>query len=175
MFYRWAVSIMMISAILVASTGCSKQVAKDEMRLYNMKAYEEGAREARNSGRGLNGKFLENLQQSFRDADIRLTNESYTEDNIGNITYQYRINYDASQFITVFVYQDQGYREQGMKEIYGVTEGDANSAGGHNLIISHGETAIVYSSTGDKTDNYYDQVKKIVPELLAKYPRRTSS
>ena len=88
-----------------------------------------------------------------------LTNETYAEDNVGNITYQYRINYDASQFITVYVYQDQAGRGKRIEEIYGVTEGDANAAGGHNLIVSDKETSIVYTSTGDKTDNYYDQVK----------------
>ncbi|SEK30316.1 hypothetical protein SAMN04488688_101410 [Paenibacillus sp. cl141a] len=175
MKYRKIVTVLWLCSILAISVGCSKQVAKDEARLYNMRAYEEGSREARISGRGMNGKFLEDLQASFNQAGMPLTNETYAEDNVGNITYQYRINYDASQFITVYVYQNQAAREKGLKEIYGVTEGDANAAGGHNLIISDKETSIVYSSTGDKTDNYYDQVKKIAPSLLAKHQRRASS
>ncbi|ANA83085.1 hypothetical protein C7121_17695 [Paenibacillus glucanolyticus] len=175
MNYRGIAAAVLLCSILAISVGCSKQVAKDEMRLYNMKAYEEGSREARISGRGMNGKFLEELQASFSKVKMPLTNETYAEDEIGNITYQYRINYDASQFITVYVYQDQAAREKGIKEIFGVTEGDANVAGGHNLIISDKETSIVYTSTGDKTDNYYSQVKKIAPALLAKYQGRVSS
>lgn len=175
MMYRRVVGVVMLCCMFAISVGCSKQVAKDEARLYNMRAYEEGSREARISGRGLNGRFLEDLQASFDKAKMPLTNETYVEDNVGNMTYQYRINYDASQFITVYIYQNQAAREKGMTEIFGVTEGDANAAGGHNLIISDNETSIVYTSTGDKTDNYYEQVKKIAPSLLAKHQGRGSS
>ncbi|MFE0554560.1 hypothetical protein ACFW1P_01320 [Paenibacillus sp. NPDC058910] len=175
MNYRRIVTALLLCSILAISVGCSRQVARDEARLYNMRAYEEGSREARISGRGMNGKFLADLKASFKQVGMPLTNETYAEDNVGNITYQYRINYDASQFITVYVYQDQAAREKGIKEIFGVTEGDANAAGGHNLIMSDKETSIVYTSTGDKTDNYYDQVKKIAPSLLAKHQRRASS
>lgn len=175
MIYRKVIVVIVLCCMLALSVGCSKQVAKDEARLYNMKAYEEGSREARISGRGLNGKLLEDLQASFDQVKMPLTNETYVEDEIGNMTYQYRINYDASQFITVYIYQSQAAREKGMTEIFGVTEGDANVAGGHNLIISDHETSIVYTSTGDKMDNYYEQVKKIAPSVLAKHQGRASS
>ena len=115
MNYRRIVTVLLLCSILAISVGCSRQIARDEMRLYNMRAYEEGSREARISGRGLNGKFLEDLQASFNQVGMPLTNETYAEDNVGNITYQYRINYDASQFITVYVYQDQAGRKKGSR------------------------------------------------------------
>lgn len=169
------VAALIICMILSTTLGCSKQVAKEEARLYSMQAYEEGSREARNAGRGRNGRLLEDLQAAFSQEHIRLTNETFTEDDIGNLTYQYRINNDASQFITVYIYQSPEARRKGMDEIYGAQEGDVNVGGGHNLIYSDRETSIVYTSTGDKTDNYYSLFKKIAPQLLKEHDGRAGS
>ena len=72
------VAALIICMILSMTLGCSKQVAKEEARLYSMQAYEEGSREARNAGRGRNGRLLEDLQAAFSQEHIRLTNETAT-------------------------------------------------------------------------------------------------
>lgn len=172
MIYR-CMLIILISAVLSFTVGCTKQIAKEEMRKYNMQAYEDGVRESQMSGRGLNGRFLDDLQMAFMQENLRLTNETYVEDNVGNMTYQYRINNDASQLITVHIYQDEASRERAIHELYG-GEGDHRSAGMHNLVISDRDASIVYTSTGDKTDQYTEQVEKIATSILAYDPRRSS-
>ncbi|MEK3734662.1 MULTISPECIES: hypothetical protein [Paenibacillus] len=173
MIYRRMLIVLISVVMASAMIGCTKQVAKEEARKYNMQAYEEGTRESQMTGRGLNGRFLEDLQMAFREQNMRLTNENYVEDEVGNMTYQYRINNDSSQLITVHVYQDEASRERGIEELYG-GEGDHQNAGMHNLVISDRDAAIVYTSTGDKTDQYTEQVKSIAETILAESPRRSS-
>lgn len=169
---RWATVLLALTMVFVVM-GCTKDTAKEEMRKYNMEAYQEGNKEAESEGRGLNGQFLDTMQGLFNDMNIRLTNETYVEDDAGNMSYQYRINDDSKQLITVHIFTDEQARINGIKELYGA--GGLNETGKmNNMLFDYREAAMVYTSTGDKLDKYADQVKQVAPEVLKHVPRRSN-
>lgn len=169
---RW-VSGLLAFTMLAVVMGCTKDTAKQEMRLYNMEAYQEGNKEAETEGSGLNGRFLDTMQGLFKDSNIRLTNETYAEDDAGNMSYQYRINADSKQLITVHIFTDEQARINGIKELYGA--GGLNETGKmDNMLFGYREAAVVYTSAGDKLDKYAEQVKRVAPEVLKHVPRRSN-
>lgn len=171
-------SVMVILAIsLLASllSGCSRDTAKDEMRKYNMQAYRDGNKAAESQGLGLNGQFLDTMQQLFKDMNIQLTNETYAEDDAGNMSYQYRMNNDSSQLITVYIFTDEQARVNAMKELYGVDGINDTGEMNHNRIIGLKEAALVYTSGGIKRDQYTEQVNQVALKVLQHVPRRSNS
>lgn len=165
MLNRFMIGLMAV-ILLVNLMGCTRNTAKEEMRKYNMQAYQEGSRAAESQGRGLNGQFLDHMQGLFKDMNIQLTNETSAEDAAGNMSYQYRMNNDSSQLITVYVFSDEQERVNAMKELYGADFGNGSSKTNHNRVFGYQETALVYTSAGSDRDPYTDQVKKVVLELL---------
>lgn len=163
---------LLAATLLAGLMGCTRNTSKEEMRKYNMQAYQEGNKEAETQGRGRNGQFLDTMQKIFKDMNIQLTNETFTEDAAGNMSYQYRINNDSSQIITVYIFNDELTRVNGMKHMYG-TEGTKNTAKANNMIIGYKDAALVYTSGGTKKDQYTDQVKKVGLEVLKNVPHRS--
>lgn len=169
---RWAIGLLSCCLLFVLM-GCTKNAAKEEMQKYNMEAYEKGNNEAKTEGSGLNGKFLNTMKELFKDHNIRLTNETYFEDDAGNMTYQYRMNDESSQLITVHIFTDEQARINGIKKLYG-NGGQNETETMDNMIFEDRETALVYTSAGNKKDQYTDQVKKVADEVLNQLPRRSN-
>ncbi|SMF82073.1 hypothetical protein SAMN05661091_2103 [Paenibacillus uliginis N3/975] len=172
MVNRWAIGLLSFS-LLAVIMGCTRDAAKEEMKKYNMQAYQEGNKEAKTEGSGLNGQLLNTMKDLFKDHNIRLTNDTYAEDDAGNMSYLYRMNDDSSQLITVHIFTDEQARINGIKELYGA--GGLNETGTmDNMIFTQREAALVYTSAGKKKDQYTEQVKKVAADVLNQLPRRSN-
>ncbi|WP_106765985.1 hypothetical protein [Paenibacillus faecalis] len=155
--------------LLTIFTGCTKEYAKEEMKKYNMEAYEEGNQEKKTEGTGLNGKLLNTMKDLFKEHDIVLTNETYFEDEAGTMSYQYRINDDSSQLITVYIFADEQARRKGIDELYGTGRQNKNEVM-DQMIFEEREGALVYTSAGEKKDQYSKQVKAVASKVLNELP-----
>lgn len=175
MMKRSVMGILVLSLLASLLSGCSRDTAKDEMRKYNMQAYRDGNQAAESQGLGLNGQFLDTMQQLFKDMNIQLTNETYAEDDAGNMSYQYRMNNDSNQLITVYIFTDEQARVNAMKELYGVDGINDTGRKNHNRIIGLKEAALVYTSGGIKRDQYTEQVNQVALKVLQHVPRRSNS
>ncbi len=164
--------IMLLFAIslLFGIMGCTRNTAREEMRRYNMQAYQEGNQKARSDGRGLNGQILETMQGLFKEMNILLTNETYVKDPAGNLSYQYLMNNDSNQLITLHIFADEQARVNGMNKMYGIgvlSETDKMD----NMIIAYKGAALVYTSAGVKRNQYSEQVKQVALKVLKHIPR----
>lgn len=174
MVKRSVIGLLAISLLTAIMGGCSRDTAREEMRKYNMQAYREGNKAAESEGVGLNGQFLDTMQKLFKDMNIQLTNETYAKDVAGNVSYQYRMNNDSRQLITVHIFTDEQARVNGIKELYGVDGMSDTGKMNHNKIIGFKEAALVYTSGGIKRDQYTDQVNQVALKVLQSVPRRSN-
>ena len=171
MINKWTKGVLALS-LAAAVSGCSEEVAKEEMQKYNMEAYEEGNHEAKIEGRTMNGKFLETMQGLFQEDGISLTNGSYSEDDQGGMVYQYRIDSDSNQILKLHIFANEEAREKGIQELYGENDTTADS---ENLILDDKEAALVYTSAGDEKGKYTEQVKKVAEQVFAELPRESKA
>lgn len=155
-------------SVTVASlgSGCSREDAREEVRRYNMQAYEEGSRDARTEGPAMDSGLLDRLKDTFARENLRLTNEGRTENNEGDRVYSYRILDDASYEILLYVFHDEKSRIMVMNDLYG-TERSADGKRNSHVVAAAGSNAVVYVSAGDQKDPYAAKVKKAAAEVLA--------
>lgn len=174
MAIRW-IKGMLVGLLLTAGMGCSKEGVKEEVQKYDIRlhAYEEGNREAKTEGLGLNGRILERIQELFSDQNVRLTNETYTEDQSGTMAYHYRMNADTNQQLKLFVFKDEPTRIHGIKEMYG-GHGMIEKGKTRHLVIVDKEAALVYTSAGERMGQYTEQTRKVATDVLKEIPRQSN-
>ncbi|HEY2492651.1 MAG TPA: hypothetical protein VGI33_07055 [Paenibacillus sp.] len=161
---HWQVG-MIICLCTISMVGCSKEVIKKEVKLYNMKSNKEGNIRAKSQGKGLNGQFLTEMKRSFEDQHLLLTNEAYTVDTRGNINYSYLINGDPENYITMYVFTSEQERMTRIEHLYGnnsVVETPATLT----EIYSLEGTSLVYTSAGKEKGRYDQEVRQVFNTLL---------
>lgn len=157
-----AVTVTVVSIL----GGCSREDAREEVRRYNMQAYEEGSRDARTEGPAMDDGLLDRLKDTFARESLQLTNGTRTENNDGDRVYHYRILDDTSYEILLYVFHDEETRIRVMNDLYGA-EGSAEGSRNSRVVAAAGSNAVVYVSAGDHRDPYAAKVKKTAVEVLA--------
>lgn len=156
---------MLVCLFTISMAGCSKEIIKKEVKLYNMESYKDGNIRAKSQGKGLNGQFLSEMKKSFEGQHILLTNEAYTVDTRGNINYTYLINSDPANYITMYVFKSEQERMSRIEHLYGnnsVVETPAT----RTEIYSLEGTSLVYTSAGKDKGRYDEEVKQVFNSLL---------
>lgn len=166
---RLTVGIAMI-AVLSLCLGCSggtERMAKEELDKYSMKSYREGNERLKSQGTTLNSAFLSSLKETCARRGIKLTHETYSEGLDGNISYSYFINGDARHFLMVHVFPNKAERIRKMDEIYGLASNGAGADDtGASVISSLDNTALVYASSGQKRNQFKDEMREVFEEVL---------
>ncbi|GAB6989003.1 hypothetical protein [Paenibacillus pini] len=153
-------------ALLAATVGCSKHnVINKETKLYNMQSFDEGNIRAKSQGKGLNGKFLNELQLTFGSLHIPLTHQMYSEDGRGNISYMYMINGNPAQYISLHVFTNEQERVNRIHNWYG-DQNVIDTQNSRTVIYNHHRASLVYTSSGKEKGKYDEQVKQVFNSLL---------
>ncbi|GIO87260.1 hypothetical protein J25TS5_41920 [Paenibacillus faecis] len=168
----WALGLSALAAFTFTA-GCSdsqRRMVREEVDKYNMKSYNEGNARQLNRGATLNVPLLKALRHECSARGIRLTHETYAEGLNGNITYSYFINGDARHFILVHVYPSESERVEEMKEMYGARNGSVQIAAAEetSVIAQKGKAALVYASSGNRMNEYRDDLEEVFDNVLAR-------
>lgn len=152
--------------LLTATVGCNThEVVKKETKLYNMNSYSEGNFRAQSQGKGLNGKFLNQLQLSFGEQRVPLTHEMYAEDGRGNISYMYMIGGNPLQYITLHVFTNERERIERIHNWYG-DQSMIDTPKSRTVIYNHDTASLIYTSSGKEKGKYDEEVKRVFNSLL---------
>ncbi|WNS44928.1 hypothetical protein [Paenibacillus sp. MMS20-IR301] len=158
----------MLAAILAAGAllaGCSGQREAQDAGNYTTHSYQDGTLLAYSQGKGLDGRFRKELRQDFAGQQLALTDEKFTEDNHGNTSYQYLINSQPAQNITLHVFSSRPERVSRITDWYGgqpLTE----TSGARTEIYNKDNTSLIYTSMGKEKGKYSEKIKKLFTNLL---------
>ncbi|MEK3699396.1 hypothetical protein NYE33_20700 [Paenibacillus sp. FSL R10-2199] len=158
----------MLAAVLTAGTllaGCSGEQNKKEAGSYTMQAYQDGSMLAYSQGKGLDGRFRKAMRRGFAIEQLALTDEKFTEDNRGNTSYQYLINNQPAQNITLHVFTSRPERVSRITDWYGGIE-LAETSGARTEVYNKDNTSLVYTSMGKEKGKYSKKVKDLFSGLL---------
>lgn len=158
----------MLAAALAAGmlfAGCSGEQKEAEDGSYTMQAYQDGTMLAYSQGKGLNGRFRKELRQACAREQMALTDEKFTEDNHGNTSYQYLINSQPAQNITLHVFSSRPERVSRITDWYGSGQ-LAETSGARTEIYNKDNTSLVYTSMGKEKGKYSKKVKNLFKEML---------
>ncbi|MGF7050493.1 hypothetical protein J2T13_005042 [Paenibacillus sp. DS2015] len=156
---------MIVCLLIISTVGCSKEVIKKEVKIYNMESNKEGNIRAKSQGKGLNGPFLNEMKRSFEEQHILLTHEAYTVDPNGNIQYVYLINGNPENYISMYVFKNEQERMMRMEHLYGNNSVVATPTTRTEIYSLEG-TALVYTSAGKDKGRYDEEVSHIFSTLL---------
>ena len=157
-----------LAAVLTAGTllaGCSGKPEEKEAESYTMQAYQDGTMLAYSQGKGLDGRFRKELRQAFAREQIALTDEKFAEDNHGNTSYQYLINSQPAQNITLHVFASRPERVSRITDWYGGMQ-VAETSGARTEIYNKDNTSLVYTSMGKEKGKYSKKVKSLFTGIL---------
>ena len=158
----------MLAAALTAGTllaGCSGEQDKTEAGSYTTQAYQDGPMLALAQGKGLDGRFRKEMHRAFAGDQMKLTDEKFAEDNRGNTSYQYLINSQPAQNITLHVFNSQPERVSRIADWYGGKQ-TAETSGARTEVYSKDNTSLVYTSMGKEKGKYSKKVKNLFTGLL---------
>ncbi|KHL93429.1 hypothetical protein QW71_23625 [Paenibacillus sp. IHB B 3415] len=158
----------MLAAVLTAGTllaGCSAEQNKKEAGSYTMQAYQDGTMLAYSQGKGLDGRFRKAMRRAFANEQLALTDEKFTEDNRGNTSYQYLINNQPAQNITLHVFTSRPERVSRITDWYGGMQ-LAETSGARTEVYNKDNTSLVYTSMGKEKGKYSKKVKDLFSGLL---------
>ncbi|MEK4328167.1 hypothetical protein MKX70_20270 [Paenibacillus sp. FSL R7-0312] len=158
----------MLATALTAGTllaGCSGEQDKKEAGSYTTQAYQDGTMLALSQGKGLDGRFRKEMHQAFAREQIKLTDEKFTEDNSGNTSYQYLINSQPAQNITLHVFSSKPERVSRIANWYGGLQ-VSETSGARTEIYNKDNTSLVYTSMGKEKGKYSKKVKSLFTGLL---------
>jgi hypothetical protein len=158
----------MLAAVLTAGTllaGCSGEQNRKEARSYTMQAYQDGSMLAYSQGKGLDGRFRKEMRRAFANEQLALTDEKFTEDNRGNTSYQYLINNQPAQNITLHVFTSRPERVSRITDWYGGMQ-LAETSGARTEVYNKDNTSLVYTSMGKEKGKYSKKVKDLFSGLL---------
>lgn len=152
--------------VTAAMAGCdSHEVVKKETKLYNMQSYSEGNLRAQSQGKGLNGKFLKEMQIQFGHEGVPLTHEMYAEDGRGNISYMYMIAGNPLQYITLHVFSNEAERIERIHNWYG-DQKLIDTPRSRTVIYNYSTASLIYTSSGKEKGKYDPEVKKVFNSLI---------
>lgn len=146
-------------------TGCSDDQVQKEVGRYNMQTVQEGVLRAQSQGKGLNGRFLKQMRLAFARDHVNLTHEKYTEDGRGNISYQYLINSQPTQMITIHVFSSEQELMNRVPHWYGTLR-VAETSTTLTEIYNKNNTSLIYTSMGKNKGKYSQKVKAIFSGIL---------
>lgn len=158
----------MLAAVLTAGTlvaGCSGEQDQTEAGSYTMQAYQDGTMLAYSQGKGLDGRFRKAMRQAFANEQLALTDEKFTEDNRGNTSYQYLINNQPAQNITLHVFTSRPERISRITDWYGGMQ-LAVTSGARTEVYNKDNTSLVYTSMGKEKGKYSKKVKDLFTGIL---------
>lgn len=130
-----------------------------------MQAYQDGTMLAYSQGKGLDGRFRKEMHQVFAKEHIALTDEKFAEDNRGNTSYQYLMNSQPAQRVTLHVFSSRPERVNRITDWYGGTQLSV-TAGARTEVYNKGNTSLVYTSMGKEKGKYSRKVKQLFNHLL---------
>ncbi|WP_307587323.1 hypothetical protein [Paenibacillus wynnii] len=146
-------------------TGCSNEQMQKEAGRYNMQSYQDGVLRAQSQGKGLNGRFLKQIRLAFAREQVNLTHERYSEDARGNISYQYLINSEPTQLITIHVFSSEYELLNRVPHWYGNNRVAETSTTLTEIYNKHNAT-LVYTSMGKNKGKYSEKVKVLFTRIL---------
>lgn len=158
----WAAAATTVTVLLA---GCSHEVLDKEAKKYNMQSYQDGVLRAQSQGKGLNGRFLKQMRLAFARQHIHLTHESFAEDGRGNISYQYLIESEPTQMITLHVFTSEEELLNRIPSWYGRSQ-VAETATTKTEIYNNHNASLVYTSMGNDKGKYSRQVEALFAGLL---------
>jgi len=149
----------------VGMTGCSNEQVQKEAGRYNMQSYQDGVLRAQSQGKGLNGRFLKQMRLAFAREHVILTHERYAEDGRGNISYQYLIEGQPTQMITIHVFSSEHELYKRVPNWYGANQ-VAETKTTLTEIYNKNNTSFIYTSMGKDKGKYSQKIKALCTQLL---------
>jgi len=145
--------------------GCSEDQVQKEAGRYSMQSSQEGVLRAQSQGKGLNGRFLKQMRLAFAREHVNLTHERYSEDTRGNISYQYLIEGEPTQLITIHVFSSENELLNRVPKWYGTNQVSETSTT-LTEIYNKNNASLVYTSIGKDKGKYSQQVRALFTDLL---------
>lgn len=145
--------------------GCSQEQVQKEAGRYKLQSYQDGVVLAQSQGKGLNGRFINEMRHSFAREKIKLTHDMFAEDSRGNISYQFLINSKPSQTITLHVFSSPQMLLKKMPSWYG-NEQIAETRTTKTEIYTKDKASLVYTSMGKEKGKYSQKVKALFTNLF---------
>ncbi|KGE17379.1 hypothetical protein [Paenibacillus wynnii] len=146
-------------------TGCSNEQIEKEAGRYNMQTVQDGVLRAQSQGKGLNGRFLKQMRLAFAREQVNLTHERYSEDARGNISYQYLINSQPTQLITIHVFSSELELLNRVPHWYGTNQ-VAETSTTLTEIYNKNNASLVYTSMGENKGKYSEKIKILFTRIL---------
>lgn len=148
----------------VKAAGNYKMQATSAAGSYTSKAYQDGVMLAHSLGKGLDGRFREQMHRGFAGERLKLTNEQFAEDSRGNTSYQYLINSEPDHNVIVHVFISQSELKNKIQDWYGGSLVETSTT--RTEILSKDNTSLVYTSMGKEKGKYSKKVKAMFTGLL---------
>lgn len=155
-------ALLVLGMVLV---GCNQEQVQKEAGRYKLQSYQDGVMLAQSQGKGLNGRFINEMRHSFAREKIKLTHDMFAEDRSGNISYQFLINSKPSQTIMLHVFSSPQMLLKKMPSWYG-NEQVAETKTTKTEIYTKDNASLVYTSMGKEKGKYSQKVKAIFTNLF---------
>jgi len=161
-YLGWLICAGLMGTIII--TGCSSDEVQPEAGKYNIQSLPDGVLRAQSQGKGVDVQILRNMRQAFARENIMLTHEKYAEDARGNVSYQYLINNQSSQQVTLHVFSSEQELINRVPHWY---RGNrvVTSTNQTEVYNSH-NTSLVYTSMGKEKGKYSPQIKALFTSIL---------
>lgn len=130
-----------------------------------MQSYQDGVMLAQSQGKGLNGRFINEMRHSFAREKIKLTHDMFAEDSRGNISYQFLMNSKPTQTITLHVFSSPQMLLNKIPSWYG-KEQIAETSTTKTEIYTKANASLVYTSMGKEKGKYSKKVKSLFTGLF---------
>jgi hypothetical protein len=158
----WLVGAVLMGTLIIS--GCSSEEVQPEAGKYNIQALPDGVLRAQSQGKGVDVQVLRDMRQSFARENMLLTHERYAEDARGNVSYQYLINNQPSQQITLHVFSSEQELINRVPHWYRGNQ--VVTSTNRTEVYNNHNTSLVYTSMGKEKGKYSPQIKVLFTSIL---------